>query len=106
MSVYEERVGRNEAIFREVNERIADLEEQFSAGPSALNLVCECARPTCVEPLVVPHEVYTHVREHRSRFLVASGHEEPAFEQVVERHPAFLVVEKQGAAAEAADEYL
>jgi len=44
---WKERAGRNEAIFREVNETIADLEERLGSGSDSLPIICECARPEC-----------------------------------------------------------
>ena len=41
MSSREERIGLNEAVFREVNERIEDLAETFDLK-APLDLICEC----------------------------------------------------------------
>src|SRR2546426_243641 len=42
MSSREERIGLNEAVFREVNERIENLAETFDLNTQALDLICEC----------------------------------------------------------------
>ena len=44
-----ERVGLNEAVFREVNERIEDLAEKLDLEDRPLDLVCECGDANCVE---------------------------------------------------------
>ena len=49
MSSREERIGLNEAVFREVNERIEDLAETFDLRTQSLDLICECGDAACVE---------------------------------------------------------
>ena len=50
MGAREERLGANEALFREVNERVAEVAEQFLAGetPDTVNFSCECGDGECV----------------------------------------------------------
>ena len=40
----EERIARNEALFREVNEQIKDVNDDVPAGSEA-GFVCECGDP-------------------------------------------------------------
>ena len=100
---WKERAGRNEAIFREVNDSIAELEEQLDSGSESLPLICECARPACATRVEIGIAEYKSVRAHPDRFILAHGHEQLEVEQIVERSPGYVVVEKVGAAAEAAD---
>lgn len=96
-----ERVGKNEALFREVNERI----EQIAEGNEA-EFLCECGDPACTSPIRLPLERYEAVRSHPDRFAVLPGHEIPDVESVVEDHGAYVVVEKHpGRPAELAAEY-
>ena len=45
------RVGRNEALFRNVNQTIENVNEAFGARAEDLTIVCECADATCaVDP--------------------------------------------------------
>jgi hypothetical protein len=101
VSIWEERAGRNEALFRAVNEEIRDVDRRFGVGASAF--VCECADDKCVMRLSVPRDAYTAVRQSSTRFLVAPGHEDLSLETVVERHDGFFVVEKFGTAGEVAE---
>jgi hypothetical protein len=94
MSPRDERAIRNEALFREVNVHIADLEERVHASGELLPLVCECVRTGCSVPLEVEPSTFNRVREHPLQFLVAPGHEDLAVESVVERHIDYLIVEK------------
>jgi hypothetical protein len=91
----EERLGANEALFREVNERVAEVAEQFIAGETPVNFNCECADRACAEQIPMTVGEYEALRKVETRFAVVPGHEVPDIERVVERHEAYLVVEKQ-----------
>jgi hypothetical protein len=93
MSLSEERAGRNEALFREVNERVEELHHRLESGDTE-SFVCECPDEACTERLTVPLETYERVRSNPRCFLVVPGHERPQLEQVVERGDGFLIVEK------------
>lgn len=105
MGVWEERAGRNEALFREVNETVARLEERLDAqGSDLLPVICECALTDCLTRLEITLDEYANVRKHPHRFIVARGHEQPDVERVVQEAPEYVVVEKDGVAAVAADD--
>ncbi|HZT86281.1 MAG TPA: hypothetical protein VE984_12830 [Gaiellaceae bacterium] len=103
-SLWEQRAARNEALFREVNENIARLEERHGQTVTAPVYVCECANAGCAEQLAVDPETYRRVRREPRLFFVRPGHEDPQLERVVEEHRDFLVVEKTGAAGEVAEQ--
>jgi hypothetical protein len=98
-----ERLGRNESLFREVNERIAELNQSFDVEGRS-EFLCECTREECKEPISISIEEYENVRNESTRFFVVPGHEDESVERVVERNDRFVVVEKIGEAAEKADE--
>ncbi len=91
MSDRERRVGKNEALFREVNERIREI---TSYGDD-VEFLCECGDPTCARPIVMTIAEYEAVRANPARFLVVRGHEIPDVETVVEENDRFAVVEKE-----------
>lgn len=99
------RVGRNEGLFREVNDAIArglwpGEEDRLVA------FRCECARLDCNQPVRLTLAEYERVRSHPRRFVVLRGHVIAHTETVVENHAGYVVVEKQqeaGAVAEAMD---
>lgn len=97
MSPRETRVVRNEALFREVNIRIADLEEHLLGLDEGgmLSLVCECGHTGCTNPIKVDPASFERVRENSLRFFVTPGHEDPAEESVVGQRPGYLIVEKR-----------
>jgi hypothetical protein len=98
------RAGENEALFREVNERIGDLAETFSVLTGDLAVVCECAKVGCLEQIQVTKTVYESVRARPDHFIVTPGHEESGIESVVETDPTFVIVEKRGLAEQIAEE--
>jgi len=96
-----ERAARNQVLFREVNERIAELTTLDRVRDMHL-LICECSDEACAESLEVALAEYEAVRAHSDRFVVARGHELLAIERVVDANPRFVVVEKFGTAGEVA----
>jgi hypothetical protein len=88
----EERIIENEKLFREVNERVADMQASFS-GPDP-EWVCECGDETCFEKVAVPIEDYQQIRSHGDWFVIMPGHEKPDVEKIVREDNGFVVVEK------------
>jgi len=101
MNLWEERAARNEALFREVNERVASL---AAGGALESAFVCECSNAGCVERLRLSRDEYDAVRANPRTFLVVPGHE-GAFERVVEQHAAYVVVEKMGDAGRISEQH-
>lgn len=97
----EERLAQNEALFREVNERLEELGRRTGTAEGGLDLVCECADETCVRRIRLSVRDYERVRAHPRRFVVLPGHEVDV-ERLVARTDGYLVVEKQGEAGEVA----
>ena len=56
----------------------------------------------CFERIALTRAEYESVRQHATRFFVRPGHEDLQVELVIESYPTFVVVEKDGAAAEVA----
>ena len=89
------RVGKNEEVFREVNEQIESLNRAMVAiGVQTMHIVCECGDLACIEQLVVEIPDYERIRSDAACFIVAPGHELPDVEDVVEKTDAFSVVRK------------
>ncbi len=96
-----ERIGRNQALYREVNEAIE--RGLWPGDGDTAQFRCECALLECNAVLTLSVEDYERIRQHARRFFVAPGHEIPAAEDVVERGPGWAVVEKRGQAAVVAE---
>jgi hypothetical protein len=91
-----ERQARNEALYREVNERIAELRDSSSRN---LEVHCECGTEGgCGERLVIPVAVYEQVRSQDDRFVVVPGHETPDLEYAVDWTDDYVIVDKVAAA--------
>jgi hypothetical protein len=97
-----ERRALNENVFREMNERLERLGEEF--GNDTVEFLCECADPGCSAPLSIPVSLYEAVREQPRWFVVLPGHEREGVERVVQEHPGCLVIEKAGEAGEVAED--
>jgi hypothetical protein len=94
MDEQKRRIGVNEAVFREANERIEDLNEAFSTLTDELVLVCECGDSECMEKISLNREAYEELRADPTLFAVVPGHETPNVEDVVERREGYDVVRK------------
>src|SRR5438552_979013 len=104
MSLSDERAAANEALFRSVNEQVRQLAGRHYGQLEPTSFLCECADESCTERIQVPLEIYEAVRANPRYFLVASGHEDPDREKVVDDGAGFAIVEKEGAAAEVAED--
>ncbi len=100
------RVGKNEAIFREVNERIQDLNRGFSFGADDVtDFVCECSDDSCFLPVRLTLGEYEQVRAQPTHFLIAPGHVwHPEHERVIRSGEQYEVVEKYGSAGDVAED--
>ena len=103
MSAGEERAARNEALFRELNERVEGFAGAVDLG--RIRFVCECGELVCLERVELTRAAYEDVRSDPTRFVVAPGHENPEIERVVARGEGYLVVEKVEHAAQVATEH-
>jgi hypothetical protein len=99
----EERLAKNESLFREVNERIAEAAKRTLVLPDA-EFLCECGRPDCLERILVRLDEYEQTREHPERFILVTGHEQPEVDRVIGGGDDYVVVEKIGEARAVADE--
>jgi len=98
------RQARNEALIREVNERIEQVDkaaEEASLAPEEafFEFLCECGGDdgdfSCVEHFQMTIEEYEQVRSQDDRFAVYPGHEDEELERVVARNERFVVVDKR-----------
>ena len=92
----EERLARNEASFRSLNEALgASVHARLSGTESALpGFVCECGNSECVDIVQVELPVYEEVRRDPCLFLVHPGHEALDVEDVVRRESRYVIVRK------------
>jgi hypothetical protein len=91
----ERRIGLNEALFREVNERLRGLNESFGAVTNRMELVCECADPGCAERITMTVRQYEELRAVAEQFVIAPGHAAPDVEGVVATGEGWQIVRKR-----------
>jgi hypothetical protein len=94
MTERERRIGRNEEVFRRVNEQIEQINEAFGSVAGTMTLVCECGDTSCIEQIELTPEEYERLRSDATWFAIRPGHEIPDVEDVIERGDRYWVVEK------------
>jgi hypothetical protein len=93
-------VGRNartQALYREVNDRIRELDEGFH-GHGPVTVMCECGRG-CSERIEVPVDEYDRARRESTYFLLTAPPVVSEVDRVIEDHGSWLLVEAVGDAA-------
>jgi hypothetical protein len=94
MTSREDRIGLNEAVFREVNERIESLASTFQLGSEPLDLICECGDASCVQRIQMTAAEYENVRSESHQFAVHHGHVAPEVEEIVDHRAGYDLVRK------------
>lgn len=100
----EERLARNEAFFRDVNERINEVAARLGDDSHLYEFFCECSDASCAERIPLTLAAYEYVRADSTRFVLAPGHDRSEIEDVVDGASEYVVVEKKGIAGEVAAE--
>jgi hypothetical protein len=100
-----ERIAKNDAAFRAANEQIR-RRAAAEGKAQRIPFLCECAREDCTEIVWLTAGDYEAIRSSPTCFFNARGHERygaPVVE-VVREEEGYVVVEKQGRAAEVVEE--
>jgi hypothetical protein len=88
----EDRLARNETLFREVNERVEEVSE--GVGNDFIDFVCECGHEDCIAMISLTRSEYEQIRADPVLFGIVPGHEIPEIEEIVSEHDRFDVVRK------------
>jgi hypothetical protein len=90
-------IARNEALFRQVNERV----EEVSGGSplETTDFLCECGNAECTESIALVRSEYEQLRSDPLLFAVAPGHEIEDVEDVLADNGRFRTVRKREDAA-------
>lgn len=94
IDVRKERIGRNEALFREVNDRVEKLTQHFQVTDEPMSLLCECGDANCRERIELSVSEYESIRSDSAQFAICSGHEAPEAETIVSETDRYVVVRK------------
>ena len=99
------RQARNEALVREINERIESFNESlkdqgFRDELMTFEFQCECGAgagraPGCEEQVEMTLKEYEEVRAQNDRFVVRPGHENPQLEDIVRQTGTYVIVDKK-----------
>ena len=89
------RIGRNEVLFRRVNNAVEEIVTARSAVARELTIVCECGDETCTEEITIGLSEYESLRAEPTRYAIRPGHDKPPTERVVEQHAEYSIVEKR-----------
>jgi hypothetical protein len=92
----QQRLGRNEAIFRDVNERLTDLNETLAAFTEKMQIVCECGDGACIEQISLSPGEYEALRAESTHFAVVRGHDDTEVEVIVASRDGYDIVRKRG----------
>jgi hypothetical protein len=100
-----DRTARNEALMREVNERIEEVdkaaeEANYDQKEMLFQFLCECGDDSsgdvgCAARVEMTIREYEAVRAQDDRFVLHPGHEQEAIESVAARNERFVVVDKR-----------
>ena len=99
--VTQERVARNDALFREANEGIQQAATTYDVLEQ-IPFICECTDESCRELLVLSMGEYEEVRRNPRHFLNVPGHVRAAqgAAEVVDERGRYTIVEKTGYAGD------
>jgi hypothetical protein len=96
MSSRDERVARNEATSREINERIEDAQKPSQGGNDHIRMVCECGLDVdCDRVIAITLDEYEQVRSDPRQFVVVREHVTEDVERVVQETDRFVLVAKR-----------
>ena len=96
-------MAENEALFKEVNERVRTVAHRL--GPAVpYEFMCECANADCTFRIVLPLEVYEAIRSDPKQFVVLPLHFTPEVETLVSEESTHWIVRKTGEAGDYVEE--
>jgi hypothetical protein len=105
VDVTADRVARNQATFRDANEKIQAAAGRIGLEGEPVPFLCECPQRECTEIARLTLDDYETVRGRSTWFLVLPGHEfcevdGTTVARIAEHRERFTIMEKVGEAAE------
>jgi hypothetical protein len=89
-----ERVRKNEAAFKQYNERRKAFEETSAEPDDVVPFVCECGDAGCYDGLLLTVEEVDEAHAMPMRYAVKPGHVMPDYERLVEQRDSYWILEK------------
>ena len=90
----DERLAKNETLFRDVNERVREISADAWDVSESVEFLCECVLTECLDRVSLTVQVYEEVRSNPTHFVLLPGHERTDIEFVVAAGEGYVVVEK------------
>ena len=104
-----DRNAETQNLYREVNERVAEVQRGFTGRMAAdhpaelLEIFCECGHEKpCTGRIHVTPATYERVRSDPTLFLLLPGHGEASVENAIEHGNGYLIARNYGQAADTA----
>ena len=97
VSLSDERLAKNESLFRAVNER---LDDEAAPWSKTTDYLCECSDTACFANIELTNDEYERARSRPTVFMLVPGHQRLEIERVIEENERFLLVEKTVAVEE------
>ena len=97
MDARQRRLAENEALFREVNERVQNAAEH---GAGTYDYFCECANVDYTFRVTLSPAQYEAIRADPKQFVVLPLHYTPEVENLVSQSESYWLVRKHGEAGE------
>ena len=99
MDARQKRMTQNEALFREINERVQDVADSLEVE-SVREYFCECANADCTFHVMLTRSQYESVRTDPTQFDVLPQHFTPEVETMVGEFDGYWLVRKTGEAGD------
>jgi hypothetical protein len=92
----QERIARNNSIFRDANEKIREKSIELDDPVERIPFLCECPRESCATIVQLTPGEYEAIRRDRTYFFTSPGHEDAELPvgEVVSRLEGYVVVQK------------
>jgi hypothetical protein len=90
MRVDDRQIRKNQLVFREVNQRIAEI--TASQSEAASEFLCECGRADCTSVIDLSLTDYMALRDGGDHFVVASGHCAEGVDRLVDSRDGYDVL--------------
>jgi hypothetical protein len=92
----QERIAKNNLIFREANEKIRAKADEYDAPLERIPFLCECPREDCTELVRLTLSEYSRVRSNGAHFLTIPEHAEAErpVGRVVSHEDGYVIIEK------------
>jgi hypothetical protein len=90
--VHDAHTRANQVVFREVNERIAQITR--AQREQASDFLCECGRDACLLLLQLELNEYEEIRRSEKLFIAAPGHSVDGIDRLFESRDGFDLVEQ------------